>query len=74
MRQSIARFRRAIRLRPDFDRACYNLGTVFYAFACAQQSSVTQRLPSRVTQVQLCCSESLKIMSYLRVSSLPYSL
>ena len=51
VRQSIARFRRAIRLRPDFDRACYNLGTVFYAFACAQQSSVTQRLPSRVTQV-----------------------
>ena len=74
VRQSIARFRRAIRLRPDFDRACYNLGTVFYAFACAQQSSVTQRLPSRVTQVQLSCSESLKLMSCFRMILPPYSL
>ena len=30
---SIAKFRRAIRLRPEFDRACYNLGTVVYAHA-----------------------------------------
>lgn len=52
VQHSIFRFRQAIRLRPDFDRACYNLGTVFYAFACSQQSSVTQRLPSRVTQVE----------------------
>ena len=52
VKHSILRFRQAIRLRPDFDRACYNLGTVFYAFACSQQSSVTQRLPSRVTQVK----------------------
>ena len=42
----------AIRLRPDFDRACYNLGTVFYAFACSQQSSITQRLPSSLTKVR----------------------
>ena len=32
---SIAKFRRAIRLRPEFDRACYNLGTVVYAHAGA---------------------------------------
>lgn len=53
VQHSIFRFRQAIHLRPDFDRACYNLGTVFYAFACSQQSSLTQRLPSRVTQVGL---------------------
>jgi len=41
----------AIRLRPDFDRACYNLGTVFYAHACSRQSSITQRLPSSLTKV-----------------------
>ncbi len=41
----------AIRQRPDFDRACYNLGTVFYAYACSQQSPITQRLPSSVTKV-----------------------
>ena len=32
---SIAKFRRAVRLRPEFDRACYNLGTVVYAHAGA---------------------------------------
>ena len=30
---AVSKFRRAIRLRPDFDRACYNLGTVCYAHA-----------------------------------------
>ena len=34
---STAKFRRAIRLRPEFDRACYNLGTVFYSHAVALQ-------------------------------------
>ena len=33
-----ARFRRAIRLRPEFDRACYNLGTVFYSHAVVLQN------------------------------------
>jgi hypothetical protein len=51
VQQSIQRFRQAIRLRPDFDRACYNLGTVFYAHACSQQSPITQRLPSSLTKV-----------------------
>ena len=30
------KFRMAIRLQPEFDRGCYNLGTVFYTFASAQ--------------------------------------
>ncbi|KAL0023883.1 hypothetical protein WJX79_004370 [Trebouxia sp. C0005] len=38
--QSVAKFRRAIRLRPEFDRACYNLGTVYYAHACSLQNEV----------------------------------
>jgi hypothetical protein len=35
---AVSKFRRAIRLRPDFDRACYNLGTVCYAHATAMNS------------------------------------
>lgn len=31
-----AKFRHAIRQRPDFHRAAYNLGTVYYAHAAAQ--------------------------------------
>jgi hypothetical protein len=31
---AIEKFRQLLRQRPDFDRGCYNLGTVFYA--CAQ--------------------------------------
>ena len=31
--QAIDKFRRSIRLRPDFDHGCYNLGTVFYTHA-----------------------------------------
>lgn len=38
VQQSVAKFRRAIRLRPEFDRACYNLGTVYYAHACSLQN------------------------------------
>lgn len=34
-----AKFRRAIRQRPEFDRACYNLGTVYYALAESLQES-----------------------------------
>lgn len=40
VQQSVAKFRRAIRLRPEFDRACYNLGTVYYAHACSLQAEV----------------------------------
>ncbi|KAL3142190.1 hypothetical protein ABBQ38_002540 [Trebouxia sp. C0009 RCD-2024] len=40
VQQSVAKFRRAIRLRPEFDRACYNLGTVYYAHACSLQGEV----------------------------------
>lgn len=35
MAASILKFRQAIRLRPEFDRACYNLGTVLYSHAIA---------------------------------------
>jgi hypothetical protein len=31
------KFRLTLRSRPDFDRGCYNLGTVFYTFAMALQ-------------------------------------
>ncbi|KAK9803421.1 hypothetical protein WJX72_010561 [[Myrmecia] bisecta] len=48
--QSVAKFRRAIRLRPEFDRACYNLGTVFYAHACVLQNDAMQHLSSQLTQ------------------------
>lgn len=48
---SIAKFRRALRQRPEFDRACYNLGTVFYSHACALQAAASQALSSFLTQV-----------------------
>eukprot|EP00884_Botryococcus_braunii_P019778 jgi/Botrbrau1/6484/Bobra.0034s0057.1 len=47
---SIAKFRRAIHLRPEFDRACYNLGTVFYSHACTLQAAARQALSSFLTQ------------------------
>lgn len=53
VRHSVAKFRRAMRQRPEFDRACYNLGTVFYAHACQLQHSSQQRLSSQLTQVAL---------------------
>eukprot|EP00887_Chlorella_sp_A99_P008101 scaffold12.g8101.t1 len=37
---AVAKFRRAVRLRPDFERAVYNLGTVAYAQACTQQEDL----------------------------------
>lgn len=33
---AMEKFRAAIRQLPEFDRGCYNLGTVFYTFASAQ--------------------------------------
>ena len=50
VQHSVAKFHRAVRLRPDFDRACYNLGTVLYAYACALQSDASQHLSSQLTQ------------------------
>ena len=38
--RSVAKFRRATRAHPAFDRACYNLGTVLYADACARQEAL----------------------------------
>jgi len=34
---AMEKFRLTLRSRPDFDRGCYNLGTVFYTFAMALQ-------------------------------------
>lgn len=42
VRHAMNKFRLALRSRPDFDRGCYNLGTVFYTFACALQSEPGQ--------------------------------
>eukprot|EP00891_Asterochloris_glomerata_P005577 jgi/Astpho2/5577/Aster-02833 len=50
VQHSVAKFHCAVRLRPDFDRACYNLGTVLYAYACALQSDASQHLSSQLTQ------------------------
>ena len=47
---SVARFRRAIRLRPEFDRACYNLGTVCYSHAHALQAASQSALSSQLTK------------------------
>ncbi|KAL4436939.1 hypothetical protein ABPG75_004078 [Micractinium tetrahymenae] len=40
LRHSLSKFRRALRLRPDFDRAVYNLGTVLYSHACSLQEAL----------------------------------
>ena len=48
--QSVQKFRRAIRLRPEFDRACYNLGTVYYSHAHTLSSSAAAQLSSQLTQ------------------------
>ena len=49
--QSVAKFRAAIRLRPEFDRACYNLGTVYYSHAFALQTDAQAALSSQLTKV-----------------------
>jgi hypothetical protein len=48
VRAAMDKFRLALRSRPDFDRGCYNLGTVFYTFAMALQSDTGDRLLGRV--------------------------
>ena len=30
-------------MRPDFDRGCYNLGTVCYSYACTLQSELASQ-------------------------------
>ena len=49
---SCARFRAAIRLRPEFDRACYNLGTVCYSHAHALQAASQSALSSQLTKAR----------------------
>ncbi len=52
MGQSVQKFRTAIRLRPEFDRACYNLGTVYYSHAHTLSSSAAAQLSSQLTKVR----------------------
>lgn len=59
VQQSVSKFRRAIRLRPEFDRACYNLGTVYYAHACSLQNEVQSAL-AQPEQVG-CCKHMLHL-------------
>ena len=67
VQQSVAKFRRAIRLRPEFDRACYNLGTVYYAHACSLQNEAQN-------QVRLLASHTWHVSSdcHLAVKTSPY--
>lgn len=37
---ALHKFRLAVRCAPDFDRGCYNLGTVFYTYACTLQTEM----------------------------------
>ncbi|KAG2425640.1 hypothetical protein HXX76_013485 [Chlamydomonas incerta] len=41
---ALEKFRHAVRLRPDFDRGCYNMGTVLYSYACAVQAELAAQL------------------------------
>ncbi|EFJ43333.1 hypothetical protein VOLCADRAFT_121444 [Volvox carteri f. nagariensis] len=47
---ALEKFRHAIRLRHDFDRGCYNLGTVLYTYACAVQAELAAELKGRTQQ------------------------
>mmetsp|Transcript_15153 Transcript_15153/g.32883 ORF Transcript_15153/g.32883 Transcript_15153/m.32883 type:complete len:433 (-) Transcript_15153:285-1583(-) len=38
---ALEKFRCAIRMRPDFDRGCYNLGTVCYTYASTLQAELS---------------------------------
>ncbi|GAX80584.1 hypothetical protein CEUSTIGMA_g8021.t1 [Chlamydomonas eustigma] len=40
---AMEKFRCALRMRPDFDRGCYNLGTVSYTYACTLQNELTEQ-------------------------------
>lgn len=51
VRAAMEKFRLALRSRPDFDRGCYNLGTVFYTFAMALQSNAGQLRGIRVCRL-----------------------
>ena len=51
VRQSVQKFRQAICLRPEFDRACYNLGTVYYSHAHTLSSAAAAQLSSQLTKV-----------------------
>ncbi|KAJ9531741.1 hypothetical protein QJQ45_021888 [Haematococcus lacustris] len=50
LRQAQAKFRHAVRMRPDFNRGCYNLGTVCYSAACTLQGELAMLGPAGVNE------------------------
>jgi hypothetical protein len=50
---AIDKFRHILRQRPDFDRGCYNLGTVFYACAQGLQREVAAEYKGAPPLLQL---------------------
>ncbi|MEW5309228.1 MAG: hypothetical protein WDW38_001130 [Sanguina aurantia] len=59
VRFAVEKFRHAIRLRPNFDRGCYNLGTVYYTHACALQAELVNQF--RGLPVGSASSEAMKL-------------
>lgn len=47
LRQAIAKFRQAVRARPDYDSGCYNLGRSCYTYACTLQGELAGASASR---------------------------
>ncbi len=54
---ALEKFRHAVRLRPDFDRGCYNMGTVLYSYACAVQAELAAQLKGRSVSCLCGCVE-----------------
>ena len=63
VRQSVQKFRQAIRLRPEFDRACYNLGTVYYSHAHTLSSAAAAQLSSQLTKVGIARQSTMSCWS-----------
>lgn len=55
LRAAVAKFRRALRVNPEFDRACYNLGTVLFNHASMLQNDSSNAASWAVIQVGVWC-------------------
>lgn len=53
LRAAVSKFRRALRVNPEFDRACYNLGTVLFNHAAMLQNDAHNAASWAVIQVRL---------------------
>ncbi|CAD7705277.1 unnamed protein product [Ostreobium quekettii] len=51
--QAIDKFRRSLRLQPDFDHGCYNLGTVFYTHASTLRTQLRRTEDTIISQAAL---------------------